>query len=67
MPTNTTLGRVIIGVDDGLQNQHIIRSLDPRILTKDIKAYQTPASISIHNPWKKMSIKKPGSQEIEFC
>lgn len=59
-PTCMTLSKIIIGVHDGLQNQPIVRSLHPRILMKDIREYQKPTSMNIHNVWKKLSIKTPG-------
>lgn len=60
-PTCMTLSKIIIGVHDGLQNQPIVRSLHPRILMKDIREYQNPTSMNIHNVWKKhLSIKTPG-------
>ena len=54
-----TLSKIIIGVHDGLPNQPIVRSLHPRILMKDIREYQKPTSMNIHNLWKKLGIKTP--------
>ena len=55
-----TLFKLINGTNDGLQNQSIIRSLNPRILMMNIRGYQKPTSISFQNLWKKLSIQKPG-------
>lgn len=38
--TRMTLGRLITGVHDRLQNQSLIKSLNSRILKKDIREYQ---------------------------
>lgn len=49
--TCVTLGRLIIWVHDGLQNQSIIRSLNPRTLMKDIRVPNS-SSTSIQHLWK---------------
>lgn len=59
MPTYMKLCTLINGIHDGLQNQSIIRSLNP-IIPSNIRGYQKPTSISIQNLWKELNIQKPG-------
>lgn len=40
MPTRMTLCKLINGIHDGLQNQSIIRSLNPRIVMLNIRGYK---------------------------
>lgn len=69
LPTCMTFSRIIIGFHDGLQNQPIVRSLNPGIWMKDIRENQKPESMHIHNLWKKLDIKTlgiSGSRKFKF-
>ena len=63
MPTCMTFSRIIIEFHDGLQNQPIVRSLNPGIWMKDVIENQKPVSMDIHNLWKKLDIKTLGISE----
>ena len=67
MPTCMTFSRIITEFHDGLQNQPIVRSLNPGIWMKDIRENQNPVSMHIHTLWKKLDVKTlgiSGRQEI---